>query len=117
MTKPALATARLSTIRLRHPVRNEAAHVVDLDAWADAARLIAQQRRRVEVVHRVGQGALAIEVPSDREPVVRALSVLHDPATGACVRAERAASRALGGSCQVPLAAHAVVHRRSSPVP
>lgn len=57
----------------------------------------------------VGQGALAIEVPSDREAVVRALAVLHDPVTGACVRAERATSRALGGSCQVPLAAHATL--------
>jgi hydroxymethylbilane synthase len=55
----------------------------------------------------VGQGALAIEVRSDRLDVIAAVAALHHPRTAACVRAERAASRALGGSCQVPLAAHA----------
>lgn len=56
----------------------------------------------------VGQGALAIEVRADRPDVIAAVSALHHPRTAACVRAERAASRALGGSCQVPLAAHAI---------
>jgi hydroxymethylbilane synthase len=32
---------------------------------------------------------------------------LHDAATAACVRAERGLSRALSGSCQLPLAAYA----------
>ena len=34
---------------------------------------------------------------------------INDPHTRACCTAERAVSRALGGSCQVPLAAYAVV--------
>jgi hydroxymethylbilane synthase len=34
------------------------------------------------------------------------LAPLHDAATAACVRAERAVGRALGGSCHVPLAAY-----------
>ena len=57
----------------------------------------------------VGQGALAIECRDGRPELVAALAPLHDVATAACVRAERAVSRALGGSCTVPLAAHAVL--------
>lgn len=57
----------------------------------------------------VGQGALAIECRDGRPALVAALAPLHDPATAACVRAERALSRALGGSCTVPLAAHATL--------
>jgi hydroxymethylbilane synthase len=54
----------------------------------------------------VGQGALAIECRAARTEIGALLAPLHDPATAACVRAERAVSRALGGSCQVPLAAY-----------
>jgi len=53
-----------------------------------------------------GQGALAIECRVGRADVAAALAPLHDAASAACVRAERAVSRALGGSCQVPLAAY-----------
>jgi hydroxymethylbilane synthase len=55
----------------------------------------------------VGQGALAIECMSDRLDMLGLLAPLDDPLTAACVRAERAVSRALAGSCEVPLAAHA----------
>ncbi len=54
-----------------------------------------------------GQGALAIECRADQPDVIAALAALNDPVTEACVRAERAVSRALAGSCQVPLAAYA----------
>ena len=57
----------------------------------------------------VGQGALAIECRDGRPELVAALAPLHDAATATCVRAERAVSRALGGSCTVPLAAHAAL--------
>jgi len=53
-----------------------------------------------------GQGALAIECRAARADLVAALVPLHDAPTAACVAAERAVSRALGGSCQVPLAAY-----------
>jgi hydroxymethylbilane synthase len=56
-----------------------------------------------------GQGALAIECRADRPEVAKLLAALGDADTGDCVRAERAVSRALGGSCQLPLAAHATV--------
>jgi hydroxymethylbilane synthase len=56
-----------------------------------------------------GQGALGIETLSARADVIAALAPLHHATSAACVRAERAVARSLGGSCQVPLAAHAVV--------
>src|SRR5258706_6359385 len=55
-----------------------------------------------------GQGALAIECREDRGDMRRWLVPLDDAATSACVRAERALSRALSGRCQLPLAAYAV---------
>ncbi len=56
-----------------------------------------------------GQGALGIEVRSDADPLLRErLAALAHRPTWLAVEAERAVSRALGGSCSVPLAAHAV---------
>jgi hydroxymethylbilane synthase len=54
-----------------------------------------------------GQGALGIEALSDRPEVAEWIAPLNDPATAACVRAERAVSRLLSGSCEVPLGAYA----------
>lgn len=56
-----------------------------------------------------GQGALGIEIRSDREDLLPILAPLHHPETAACVRAEREVSRQLGGSCQVPLGAYAII--------
>lgn len=54
-----------------------------------------------------GQGALGIEIPRSREDVAQALShLLHMP-TFLAVSAERMVSRLMGGSCSMPLAAHA----------
>jgi hydroxymethylbilane synthase len=55
-----------------------------------------------------GQGALGIEVRTGRDDVVSALAPLMHPATWLAVSAERAVSRVMGGSCSMPLAAHAV---------
>lgn len=52
-----------------------------------------------------GQGALAVECLAGRADLVASLSVLNFPDTACCVRAERAVSRALSGSCQLPLGA------------
>lgn len=54
-----------------------------------------------------GQGALGIEIRDDRDDMRAWLAPLISRATTACVQAERAVSRTLGGSCQVPLAAFA----------
>lgn len=57
-----------------------------------------------------GQGALGIEAAAHRPDVAAWLAPLNDANTAACVRAERAVSRALAGSCEVPLAAFAEIH-------
>jgi len=54
-----------------------------------------------------GQGALGIECLAARSDLISLLKNLEHPASAACVRAERAVSRALGGSCTIPLAAYA----------
>ncbi|CAG2148961.1 Porphobilinogen deaminase [Cupriavidus numazuensis] len=54
-----------------------------------------------------GQGALGIEILSTRPDVAAWLAPLNHQPTALAVTAERAVSRMLGGSCQVPLAAHA----------
>ena len=56
-----------------------------------------------------GQGALGIECLAARKDVQAMLAPLADASTALCVRAERAVSRALGGSCTLPLGAHAVM--------
>lgn len=53
-----------------------------------------------------GQGALGIEIAAHREDLYEVLKPLNHDTTHACVTAERALARALGGSCQVPLAAY-----------
>jgi hydroxymethylbilane synthase len=54
-----------------------------------------------------GQGALGIEVRSDATALATQLATLEHRPTRLAVEAERAVSRSLGGSCSVPLAAHA----------
>lgn len=54
------------------------------------------------------QGALAIEIRADRLDLLPVLAPLAHRPTWLQVAAERAVSRVLGGSCSVPLAAHAV---------
>ncbi len=56
-----------------------------------------------------GQGALGIEIRSDRDDLRALLAPLADAPSWRRVAAERAVSRAMGGSCSMPLAAHAVI--------
>jgi len=56
-----------------------------------------------------GQGALGIEVRSDRAEVAQVLQSLLHPPTWLAVLAERAVSRVMGGSCSMPLAAYATL--------
>jgi hydroxymethylbilane synthase len=57
----------------------------------------------------VGQGALGIVCRSNDATTQRVLSSLEHPPTRIAVTAERALLRALGGSCQVPVAGRARV--------
>lgn len=52
-----------------------------------------------------GQGALALEICADRSDLSALLAPLNHAITAACVGAERALSRQLNGSCQLPLGA------------
>jgi hydroxymethylbilane synthase len=54
-----------------------------------------------------GQGALGIEVRTSEQGLRAQLAQLTHEPTWLCAHAERAVSRALGGSCSMPLAAHA----------
>jgi hydroxymethylbilane synthase len=56
-----------------------------------------------------GQGALGIEVRSNRDDLLQILAPLAHQTTWLAVAAERAVSRAMGGSCSMPLAAHATL--------
>ncbi|MFT6589485.1 MAG: hydroxymethylbilane synthase [Rhodoferax sp.] len=56
-----------------------------------------------------GQGALGIEVRSNRPDVIAALAPLAHHPSGLAISAERAVSRAMGGSCSMPLAAYATL--------
>lgn len=55
----------------------------------------------------VGQGALGIEISSSRPDLIAVLAPLNHADTQVCVEAERGMSRALAGSCTVPLGAYA----------
>lgn len=92
----------------------------------DAIILAAAGLERLELHHRIratlsvedslpaaGQGALGIEIAEQRDDLRDLLSVLHDQDSADCVIAERALARELGGSCQVPLAAHAVLEENT----
>lgn len=56
----------------------------------------------------VGQGALGIEINAARQDLIEILAPLNHTDTQQCVEAERGFSRALAGSCTVPLGAYAV---------
>ncbi|MGB8337995.1 MAG: hydroxymethylbilane synthase [Burkholderiales bacterium] len=55
----------------------------------------------------VGQGALGIEIESQLIDYIELFKCFESSATNACVLAERAFSRRLSGSCEVPLGGYA----------
>ena len=83
-------------------------------AAAGLKRLGLQARLRAafepeQMLPAAGQGALGIEVRSDRADVVQILAPLLHVPTWLAVSAERAVSRVMGGSCSMPLAAYATL--------
>lgn len=58
----------------------------------------------------VGQGALGMEINAARTDLIAVLAPLNHAETASCVEAERGMSRALAGSCTVPLGAYAEKH-------
>ncbi len=63
-----------------------------------------------EMLPAVGQGAVAIETRSENKVAVKLVSRLNHNETRIRCIAERAVLRTLGGGCQFPIAAHAVLH-------
>lgn len=121
-------------LRARHPALrveplrgNVTTRLKKLDAGDyDAVILAAAGLKRLQLEQRItrlltpseslpapGQGALGLECLSRRTDVIKWLAALNHPATARCVAAERAFSRALSGSCNVPLGAYAEVEGRS----
>ena len=73
------------------------------------AECITSYFRIDEMCPAVGQGALGVEIRARDQRAHDAVSRLDDRATHLAVRAERAVLRRLGGGCQVPIAANAVL--------
>ena len=66
-----------------------------------------------EMLPAVGQGAIAIETRSDDDFAVKTTSRIDHRETRLACLAERAFLRGLGGGCQLPIAAHAILDRDS----
>src|SRR6185369_10931619 len=64
-----------------------------------------------EMLPAVGQGAIAIETRDDNELALESASRLDHRETRIACLAERAFLRSLGGGCQFPIAAHAVIEQ------
>ena len=62
-----------------------------------------------EMVPAVGQGAIAIETRADDTFAIDTTGALEHDETRLCCLAERAFLRSLGGGCQFPIAAHAII--------
>ncbi|MEY4694469.1 MAG: Porphobilinogen deaminase [Pseudomonadota bacterium] len=84
-----LAAAGLKRLKLSDRIR----HIFETDQMLPAA----------------GQGALGIEICEGRHDLHEALQPLVHSKSWLAVAAERAVSRAMGGSCSMPLAAHATL--------
>ncbi len=103
---------RRGTLDTRLRKLDEGAYDAIVLAAAGLKRLGLGERIRAvfeltQMIPAAGQGALAIEVRADAHVLrERFAALIHRP-TWLAVHAERAVSRALGGSCTMPLAAHA----------
>lgn len=65
-----------------------------------------------EMLPAVGQGAIGIETRADDTETIDAVSKLDHKFTRLACTAERALLRSLGGGCQLPIAAYAVVRQK-----
>ncbi len=61
------------------------------------------------VVPAVGQGAIAVQVREDDVAMLDLMRLLDDPSTSAAITAERSFLATVGGSCTLPVGAHAVI--------
>jgi hydroxymethylbilane synthase len=80
-----------------------------LGLWDKFGELLWHELEHDVMIPAVGQGAIACEVREKDFETQELLVNLNDADTQACIEAERAFLRAMGGGCQVPYAAHAVI--------
>ena len=123
LRRMALLRARRPDLRIEPLRGNLDTRLRKLDEGLyDAIVLAAAGLKRLELEARIravfgtetmlpaaGQGALGIEIRSDRDDLRAALAPLVHQPTWIKVTAERAVSRTMGGSCSMPLAAHATL--------
>ncbi|MGI4935642.1 MAG: hydroxymethylbilane synthase, partial [Janthinobacterium lividum] len=123
LRRQALIAARFPKLVIRPLRGNVDTRLAKLDRGEYAAIILAaaglirlglQQRIKALLAPSVslpapGQGAMAIEIAAGRTELQALLAPLNHPATWQAVIAERTLSRTFGGSCSIPLAAHATV--------
>lgn len=121
LLRDSLAQLGRSDVRIEPLRGNLDTRLRKLDAGLfDAIVLASAGLKRLGLEHRVrrafepaqmlpaaGQGALGIEVMAHRHDLLLALTPLAHWPSWLAVAAERAVSQAMGGSCSMPLAAHA----------
>jgi hydroxymethylbilane synthase len=121
LRRQAQVSARYPALQVRPLRGNVETRIAKLDrgeyaaivlAAAGLKRLGLEARIRAclsveESLPAAGQAALGIECLAAREDVTALVAPLQDAAAAACVRAERAVNRELGGSCTIPLGAYA----------
>jgi hydroxymethylbilane synthase len=102
--------------RLAKLNRGEYAAIVLANAGLKRLGLASRARGLLSVEESLpapGQAALGIECLAKRTDVQALVAPLGDAASSACVRAERAVNRALGGDCTIPLGAFAELQGKS----
>jgi hydroxymethylbilane synthase len=96
--------------RLAKLDRGDYAAIVLAAAGLNRLGLASRARRLIPIDESMpapGQAALGIECLATRADVQALVAPLGDAASSACVHAERAVNRALGGDCTIPLGAFA----------
>ena len=102
--------------RLRKLDQGDYAAIILAAAGLKRLGLAERIRAFIEPEHSLpsaGQGAMAIEIADHRPELANWLAPLNHAPSALAVHAERAVSKAFGGSCQIPLAAYATLEGES----
>ncbi len=108
----------LQVVGLRGNIATRLARLSDVDAIVAAWVALQRLGERPDVVERldpetfvpqVGQAALAVECRTDDAAVLEALAAIDNPTARATVTAERSFLATLGGDCELPAGANAVL--------